>query len=493
MTNVPQALASIVRSNQAYRRIWSGRLRQVAAVLGRSGALAETDRSLEDSLGRIIEFDNIDEVWLAMAAVSGQLPSPETVIEVHRRSRLNGARPLREAIAASSIPDAMHRDVRIVTAGAVVDVHNTARSPLSTGIQRVVREVVPRWQRATTTTEVAWLDDFRAMRELTSAERRRMAGEPPLPTSDDQVPAIIVPWQSTYLLPELVVERPRTARIAALARYAEARTGVIGYDCIPLTSGETTDEGMPNHFADYLAAIRHFDAIAAIAEGAALEFEGWRTMLGAIGVAGPLIAAVGLPTEAPAVPDSALAEARRRFVVAGRPLVLCVGTHEPRKNHGAVLHAAEQLWREGLQFSLTFVGGHSWREHRFAADLQRLQDAGCAVETASGIDDDLLWAAYRVARCSVFPSFDEGFGLPVAESLAAGTPAITSGFGSMAEIAADGGALLVDPRDDRSLTRALRTLLVDDGEHARLAAEALARPSRTWDQYAQESLALLLG
>jgi glycosyltransferase involved in cell wall biosynthesis len=88
----------------------------------------------------------------------------------------------------------------------------------------------------------------------------------------------------------------------------------------------------------------------------------------------------------------------------------------------------------------------------------------------------------------VFPSLNEGFGLPLAESLAAGTPAVTSDFGSMREIAEGGGALMVDPHDDHAIADAMRTLLTDDAVHARLTAEAQARAAhpRTWDDYAAE-------
>ena len=90
-----------------------------------------------------------------------------------------------------------------------------------------------------------------------------------------------------------------------------------------------------------------------------------------------------------------------------------------------------------------------------------------------------LWAAYRLARFSVFPSLLEGFGLPVAESLASGTPVITSGFGSMAEIAERGGSVLVDPLDIDALEREMSRLLKDDDVPAKLRDKhALARPSR---------------
>ena len=115
-----------------------------------------------------------------------------------------------------------------------------------------------------------------------------------------------------------------------------------------------------------------------------------------------------------------------------------------------------------------------------------LQRQGRPVDTESRLSDGQLWAAYRLAWCTLFPSFNEGFGLPVAESLGAGTPVITSSFGSMAELAAEGGALTCDPHDDHSLAAALRTMLTDDIVHTRLSEEAKRRPTRTWDMYAAE-------
>ncbi len=76
--------------------------------------------------------------------------------------------------------------------------------------------------------------------------------------------------------------------------------------------------------------------------------------------------------------------------------------------------------------------------------------------------------------------------MPVAESLASGTPVITSNFGSMLECTRSGGALLIDPRDTTDLTNALRRLLEDRALHQRLSTEAANTPIRTWDDYAAE-------
>ena len=209
-------------------------------------------------------------------------------------------------------------------------------------------------------------------------------------------------------------------------------------------------------------------------------------MLGGLGVPGPDIHEIPLPMEAVPSDDLALARARSRLTLGTMPMALVVGSHEPRKNHLAVLHAAELLWRKGRRFNLVFVGGNAWNSDRFTQRLQQLQAGGRPIESIKALPEDLLWPAYRVARCVLFPSLNEGYGLPAAEALASGTPVVTSSFGSMAEIAAGGGALLVDPRNDHDIAAAMDRVLFDDDVHARLAAQAAARPVRTWEQYASE-------
>ena len=144
------------------------------------------------------------------------------------------------------------------------------------------------------------------------------------------------------------------------------------------------------------------------------------------------------------------------------------------------------LWREGLDFRLRFIGGGSLSFIRvFDRRVAELRQ-GRRVEVLRGVDDAVLLSSYAEARFTVFPSLHEGYGLPVAESLAHGVPVVTSDYGSTAEIAVDGGCLTVDPRDDDAIIEAMRSLLVDDVVLDRLRAECLARPERTWDTYADE-------
>ena len=138
-----------------------------------------------------------------------------------------------------------------------------------------------------------------------------------------------------------------------------------------------------------------------------------------------------------------------------------------------------------MSFRLLVIGGGGWRTE-FEALVNRLKTRGRDVDVAVQVSDHELREAYRRARFTVLASLHEGYGLPVAESLAYGVPALTTSYGSTAEIAADGGALLVDPRDDDALVRELRRMVTDDALVADLRADALARPVRTWDDYAAE-------
>jgi len=309
--------------------------------------------------------------------------------------------------------------------------------------------------------------------------------EPATP-SDPRTTTVVVPWRATYVVPELAAEPARSLRLRALAELTPNRTGAIGFDCVPITSAETTQLGFAGVFAGNLSAVRHFDRVAAISQAAAAEYSGWRAGLAATGLPGPMVTSVPLPVEAAEPTEDDTATARGRFLIDSVPLVLAIGSHEPRKNHTALLHAAELLWRDGLRFSLTFIGGNSWGSAGFVRRLAELQRAGRPVDTESALSDGQLWAAYRLAHCTVFPSLNEGFGLPVAESLAVGTPVVTSDFGSMRELALEGGALMVDPHDDHDIADALRRLLTDDELHAELSRAALARPVRRWDTYASE-------
>ncbi|CAN5364689.1 hypothetical protein BH11ACT1_BH11ACT1_06760 [soil metagenome] len=476
-----------------HRVAWARRLPLLASAL-RDPDTSTAVSSAAPELASIIDVRDRSQVWLALAVLTGRLPSSTTVVEVARGCEFRGTEAVWDAVAAETTDESAAWTVRVARGEVLVDVSHTASTVLVTGIQRVARETTRRWLRSKECTPVSWTRDFQSIRELTPVERGRIEhAEAVEDTAPRSSATVVVPWRATYVLPELAAELERTAGLRALATFSNNQTGVIGFDCVPLTSAETTQLGFSALFTANLSAVRSFDRVATISDAARIEYTGWRSMLAAIGLTGPEIQAVNLPVDVADSTESDLATARERFLIGNLPLVLVVGSHEPRKNHLAVLHAAELLWRDGQEFSLSFVGGNSWGSDAFTARLAELQRNGRPVDSVHRLSDAHLWAAYRLARCTVFPSVNEGFGLPVAESLAVGTPAVTSKFGSMLEIAVDGGALTVDPHDDHELAEAIRTLLIDETIHSGLVRAARARPRRTWDTYADELWDYLVG
>ncbi len=444
--------------------------------------------------------------WLARVAVSGSYPDEAELDLTTQLLQLDGPSGLSGCVvdawrAALDEGRASGAQLGVLDGGVAVDVTHTASWDLHTGVQRVTRETAARWAERHDAVLFAWDYPRGAPLALTGVEvarfgawRERVGNDTTLrhdPVADTTT--VLVPWRSTVVVPELPAEAARADRYRALARSGILRRlAGVGYDMIPVTANETLAGGMSDVFSDLLGVVKHMDRLSGISASSAAEFAAFAEMLGAQGLTGPVVAAHLLPTEVPEVTAAALERVRAQLALDHLPMVLVVGSHEPRKNHLTVLVAAERLWRAGHAFHLVFIGGSGWSGERFDGLVGQLRGAGRPIQVIKVADEELLWAAYRLARFTVFPSLTEGYGLPVAESLASGTPAITSDFGSMAEIAADGGAVLVDPRDVDQVEQAMGRLLTDHDLLDQLRTQARDRTWKTWDDYAEETWAHLV-
>lgn len=453
---------------------------------GLGGVTAQGQDAICAALGAT---PTLADSWIAIAVLSRMLPTEGEVRLAHRGTRTVGIPQfVANAVAQGLRGAARHRTVELVDSAVIVDVRHTSETDLATGIQRVARETVARWDSEHDIVLVTWTDDGKSMRRLMPVERATaLHAAPPVHGSTREADKrIVVPVGGHYLLPELAAEVWRTERVAALAQFSGATTAVIGFDCVPLTTAETVGDGMPAAFARNLGAVAHMTRVGAISQAAAIEYGGWRSMLAGVGIAGPDIRAVMLAAEPRSATDADAAEFAQLAGLDELPLVLVVGSHEPRKNHMAVLHAAELLWQEGREFRLVFIGGNSWNSLDFSDAVERLRLAGRQVVALSSLADSMLWAAYRLARFSVFPSINEGFGLPIAESISSGTPVVTSSYGSMREVGDGNGALLVDSRDDAAIATGIRTLLADEKTYQRLVTETAGYTVRSWAEYADD-------
>lgn len=433
-----------------------------------------------------------EDVWLLSVGLTGSFPLPDQVRATRRALLLADGDLafidfLEATFGLATGTERLDVLIEVVHNGVVVDVDFCATHLAHTGIQRVVRQTMARWSRDRDVTLVGWSAHGRAMRRLSELETSRVTQwnrytEPAPGARPAESPrtTIVVPVNSTVILPE--VPQPHLCGVlASLAEFSSNRVGMIGYDAIPVVSADTVPPAETERFVNYLSIVKHSTAIAGISAAATDDFRGFGHALQAQGLPAMKSIEVSLPI---ALPDSVgtLTDPN-----VSKPLVLCVGSQEPRKNQDAVLFASELLWREGLDFRVRFIGGGSqWFIEGFDKRISALAKKGYDVEVWRGVRDDALLASYSEARFSIFPSLHEGYGLPVAESLAMGVPVVTSAYGSTAEIAEGGGCVLVDPRDEMTIVDAMRSLLSDSARIDELRLEIAARPSRTWDDYANE-------
>lgn len=170
--------------------------------------------------------------------------------------------------------------------------------------------------------------------------------------------------------------------------------------------------------------------------------------------------------------------------------ILFVGTLEPRKNLPRLIHAFAQVARDDSEIGLAVVGASGWLTSDIAP-LVRSLDLESRITFAGYVPDEELPRWYQAATVFCYLSLHEGFGLPVLEAMACGTPVITSNIGSMAEIGRD-TATLVDPTDIDAIAAAIPTLLEDADARAEHAAAGIQRAALySWDRTAEETLAVL--
>jgi glycosyltransferase involved in cell wall biosynthesis len=178
----------------------------------------------------------------------------------------------------------------------------------------------------------------------------------------------------------------------------------------------------------------------------------------------------------------------RKFAIPG-PFVLTVGDLQPRKNHLGLLQAFEELLRTHPQLPhrLVFVGKETW----YSKDLHRAVAKSRIAERVhftGFVEDAELVQFYGACDLFVFPSFYEGFGLPILEAMACARAVVSSNTTAMPEVA-DGAGILFDPDSTEQMTRALRDVLVDPELRVRLERLGSQRAAAfSWERAAERTL-----
>src|SRR5579862_4444810 len=186
--------------------------------------------------------------------------------------------------------------------------------------------------------------------------------------------------------------------------------------------------------------------------------------------------------------ESATATVRSRLHVA-KPFLLSVGDLQPRKNQIGLIRAFAELVAAYPQLThdLVLAGKDTWFSPK-VREAARQSGVADRIQFVGFVSDDDLLQLYNACDLFVFPSFYEGFGLPVLEAMACGRAVACSRTSSMPEVA-DGAGIMFDPGSSLEMVRAMADLLIDAELRARMERLGLQRAARfSWRATAQRTL-----
>ena len=193
------------------------------------------------------------------------------------------------------------------------------------------------------------------------------------------------------------------------------------------------------------------------------------------------------------ITDPVLLEATRHKFGLKSPLVLGVGTQEPRKNHLGLIKAFHKAVSTGNKSTrpamLALAGGSGWlyeETEQIVAELKLEKK----VRFLGRVSDLELMMLYSLADVFVFPSFYEGFGVPPLEAMACGTPVITSNTSSLPEVVGD-AAIMVNPHKINEIASAINRVLENKQLQEDLRQKGYTRAAHfTWFRSAQKMLSI---
>lgn len=230
--------------------------------------------------------------------------------------------------------------------------------------------------------------------------------------------------------------------------------------------------------------VRHADAIIAISQCTR------RDLIAAYGVPPEKVTVVYEAAAPPFAPPSAgqVAQVRARYGLPER-FLLTVGTIEPRKNLPRLLMAFETVARQGLVDAWVIVGRPGWLYDDFFARLEA-SPWRKKVILPGFVPDEHLPAVNAAATVAVLPFLYEGFGLPVLEAMACGTPVVCSEASSLPELGGD-AARYFDPTDVEAMVATLVEVLSDEALRGEMRRQGLRQAACfSWERAARETRAL---
>lgn len=376
-----------------------------------------------------------------------------------------------------------------------IDVTNLAGVKFLTGIQRVVRNVSVELYK-TVPERLCFLSygaEERGFRELdtegfinfiqgkTEEQKRMYTGRVIRPK--DMLPGEIffdldAVWNNTY---------KRSVLLPDLKRYG-IRIAVYVYDIIPITHPQYAHANTRFNFMNYIGAyLQYADAIIVSAKStldAIYELSdklGLPHIPGYVSWLGSDFGGLKKASEEN-IPKEVVEAAKSKYI-------LNIGTIEPRKNHALLLDAFEQgLFEKDVK--LIFAGKIGWNVEKLAERIEKHPEKDKRFYHFIGLSDEAIEYLYTHAFMVAFPTYIEGFGLPIVESLERGTPVLASDIPVLREVGRDYCEYFNPERPEEFVER-VDNLLNNPSEYEKLKEKAAGFVSFTWKETAQKILEAL--
>ncbi len=182
-----------------------------------------------------------------------------------------------------------------------------------------------------------------------------------------------------------------------------------------------------------------------------------------------------------------LADIRQRYGLGEHPFILSVGTLQPRKNYVRLIQAYAMV-RQKLALAspnLVIVGQKGWHYEEIFDEVNRWQLAS-HIHFLGFVEDSDLAALYSAARLFIYPSLYEGFGLPVLEAMACGTPVVAANLSALPEVVGSAG-WLINPYDVKGMAESMAQLLTDEPLRQQFIQDGFKQAARfTWTNMARQ-------
>lgn len=366
-----------------------------------------------------------------------------------------------------------------------IDVTNTCKTPLNTGVPRTVRGVYSLLKTQGEVIPLRWDNLRKRYCRLTSTELKALEGD--LEARPLKWWKGISRFWTALELEKIIssedwfiqIEIFQDHRIEWIERYASRfQSLAIFHDAIALTHSSITAMERQPRFGDYMKSLHSFTQVVSISDYSVNALQSFWTQQ--CHLSPKFIHKLLWPVDFPEKMRSKSSQKESREIIS-------ISTLEQRKNHLTLIAACEILWNQGLVFSLKIIGKKcpAWGD-QVIGKIEHLQKKGFSLSWVNQVTEEELHQFYQSSRFSVYPSLVEGFGLPILESLWHHRPCICSSEGAMAEVAKNGGCLTTDVTSAEKLAEALKLLLTDDALYHTLVEQTNSIVIKTWKDYGKE-------